>query len=178
MPTRFFQFRKAIVGYCMLIFAVFVVISIGLHNYFSGFRAVPMVAKSCHRKTRNGCTAIGTAVNKLSWKAGALTIVLHLRMPSMEIVSLDILTYLYRNVNPFFCIFLRHTGIFSGKHETAGHRQPLPFSQSCLSAAPGATGHTTPANTRVPEPPPFRPAPIGWAAVGRRDAPPPDGESC
>ena len=72
----------------MLIFAVFVVISIGLHNYFSGFRAVPMVAKSCHRKTRNGCTAIGTAVNKLSWKAGALTIVLHLRMPSVEIVSL------------------------------------------------------------------------------------------
>ena len=28
-----------------------------------------------------------------AWKAGALTIVLHLRMPSMEIVSLDILTW-------------------------------------------------------------------------------------
>lgn len=72
----------------MLIFAVFVVISIGLHNYFLPFQDNPVVAESCRRKTRNGCTAIGTAVNKLSWKAGALTIVLHLRTPSEEIVSL------------------------------------------------------------------------------------------
>ena len=73
-------------------FAVFVVINIGLHNYFLPFQCDPVVAESCLRKTRNGCTAIGTAVNKLSWKAGALTIVLHLRLPSVEIVSLDILT--------------------------------------------------------------------------------------
>ena len=88
MPTRFFQFRKAVVGYCMLIFAVFVVKSKGLHNYSPPFQGNPVVAESCLRKTRNGCTAIGTAVNKLSWKAGALTIVLHLRSPSVEIVSL------------------------------------------------------------------------------------------
>ena len=88
MPTRFFQFRKAVVGYCMLIFAVFVVKSKGLHNYSPPFQGNPVVAESCRRKTRNGCTAIGTAVNRLSWKAGALTIVLHLRMPSVEIVSL------------------------------------------------------------------------------------------
>ena len=69
-------------------FAVFVVINIGLHNYFLPFQGNPVVAESCRRKTRNGCTAIGTAVNKLSWKAGALTIVLHLRLPSVEIVSL------------------------------------------------------------------------------------------
>ena len=69
-------------------FAVFVVMSVGLHNYFLLFQGNPVVAESCLRKTRNGCTAIGTAVNKLSWKAGALTIVLHLRMPSVEIVSL------------------------------------------------------------------------------------------
>ena len=69
-------------------FAVFVVINIGLHNYFLPFQGNPVVAESCRRKTRNGCTAIGTAANKLSWKAGALTIVLHLRTPSEEIVSL------------------------------------------------------------------------------------------
>ena len=73
-------------------FAVFVVKSVGLHNYFLPFQCDPVVAESCLRKTRNGCTTIGTAVNKLSWKAGALTIVLHLRLPSVEIVSLDILT--------------------------------------------------------------------------------------
>lgn len=72
----------------MLIFAALVVKITGLHNYFPPFQGNPVVAESCRRKTRNGCTAIGTAVNKLSWKAGALTIVLHLRMPSMEIVSL------------------------------------------------------------------------------------------
>ena len=72
----------------MLIFAVFVVKSKGLHNYSPPFQGNPVVAESCRRKTRNGCTAIGTAVNKLSWKAGALTIVLHLRSPSVEIVSL------------------------------------------------------------------------------------------
>ena len=91
MPTKFFQFRKAIVGYCMPTFAVFVVINIGLHNYFLPFQGNPVVAESCRRKTRNGCTAIGTAVNKLSWKAGALTIVLHLRSPSVEIVSFDMI---------------------------------------------------------------------------------------
>ena len=73
-------------------FAVFVVISTGLHNYFLPFQCNPVVAESCRRKTRNGCTAIGTAANKLSWKAGALTIVLHLHTPSVENVSLDILT--------------------------------------------------------------------------------------
>ena len=77
----------------MLTFAVFVVKSVGLHNYFPPFQGNPVVAESCLRKTRNGCTAIGTAVNKLSWKAGALTIVLHLHTPSMENVSLDILTW-------------------------------------------------------------------------------------
>ena len=71
----------------MLIFAVFVVKSKGLHNYSPPFQGNPVVAESCRRKTRNGCTAIGTAVNKLSWKAGALTIVLHLRSPSVELVS-------------------------------------------------------------------------------------------
>ena len=30
-----------------------------------------------------------------AWKAGALTIVLHLRKPSVEIVSLDILTHMF-----------------------------------------------------------------------------------
>ena len=88
MPTRFFQFRKAIVGYCMPTLAVFVVKNVGLHNYFLPFQGNPVVAESCLRETRNGCTASGTAVNKLSWKAGALTIVLHLRSPSVEIVSL------------------------------------------------------------------------------------------
>lgn len=72
----------------MLIFAAFVVKYGGLHNYGLLFQRNPVVAESCRRKTRNGCTAIGTAVNKLSWKAGALTIVLHLRLPSGEIVSL------------------------------------------------------------------------------------------
>ena len=85
----------------MLIFAVFVVIGIGLHNYFPPFQDNPVVAESCRRKTRNGCTAIGTAVNRLSWKAGALTIVLHLRSPSVEIVSLDILTWKARDVKRF-----------------------------------------------------------------------------
>ena len=72
----------------MLIFAAIVAKSEGLHNYFLPFQGNPVVAESCLRKIRNGCTAIGTAVNKLSWKAGALTIVLHLRTPSVEIVSL------------------------------------------------------------------------------------------
>ena len=72
----------------MLTLAVFVVEGVGLHNYSPPFQGNPVVAESCRRKTRNGCTAIGTAVNKLSWKAGALTIVLHLRTPSEEIVSL------------------------------------------------------------------------------------------
>ena len=72
----------------MLIFATLVSKSGGLHNYFLPFQGNPVVAESCLRETRNGCTAIGTAVNNLSWKAGALTIVLHLRSPSVEIVSL------------------------------------------------------------------------------------------
>ena len=82
----------------MPIFVASVVKYSGLHNYDCLFQRNPVVAESCRRKTRNGCTAIGTAVNKLSWKAGALTIVLHLRMPSMEIVSLDILTWKARYV--------------------------------------------------------------------------------
>lgn len=76
----------------MLIFAVFVAKIVGLHNYSPPFHGNPVVAESCLRKIRNGCTAIGTAVNKLSWKAGALTIVLHLRLPSVEIVSLVMIT--------------------------------------------------------------------------------------
>ena len=41
-----------------------------------------------------------------AWKAGALTIVLHLRVPSVEIVSLDMITWkalrVKRLVNSFF----------------------------------------------------------------------------
>ena len=36
-----------------------------------------------------------------AWQAGALTIVLHLRSPSVEIVSLDILTWKARDVKRF-----------------------------------------------------------------------------
>ena len=85
----------------MLIFAAIVAKSEGLHNYFLPFQGNPVVAESCLRKTRNGCTAIGTAVNKLSWKAGALTIVLHLRLPSVEIVSLDIIAWKHSCVKRF-----------------------------------------------------------------------------
>ena len=95
-------------------FAVFVVKSVGLHNYFLPFQCDPVVAESCLRKTRDGCTAIGTAVNKLSWKAGALTIVLHLRLPSVEIVSLDILTYIGMHVKQFSYNFLQFFHKLSG----------------------------------------------------------------
>ena len=42
-----------------------------------------------------------------AWKAGALTIVLHLRLPSVEIVSLDILTYIGMHVKQFSYNFLQ-----------------------------------------------------------------------
>ena len=96
----------------MLIFSVFVVKSKGLHNYSPPFQGNPVVAESCRRKTRNGCTASGTAVNKLSWKAGALTIVLHLRLPSVEIVSLDILTYIGMHVKHLAESFYHFSGDF------------------------------------------------------------------
>ena len=37
-----------------------------------------------------------------AWKAGALTIVLHLRLPSVEIVSLVIIAYDFGSVNVFY----------------------------------------------------------------------------
>ena len=41
-----------------------------------------------------------------AWKAGALTIVLHLHLPSVEIVSLDIVTYGKDDVKQFTYKFL------------------------------------------------------------------------
>ena len=49
-----------------------------------------------------------------AWKAGALTIVLHLRLPSVEIVSLDILTYIGMHVKQFSYNFLQFFHKLSG----------------------------------------------------------------
>ena len=43
-----------------------------------------------------------------AWKAGALTIVLHLRLPSVETVSLDMIAYPPRLVKGFSGTFSRH----------------------------------------------------------------------
>ena len=137
MPTRFFHFHKAVVGYCTLTFALFVVKITGLHNYFLLFQGNPVVAESCRRKTRNGCTAIGTAVNKLSWKAGALTIVLHLRSPSVEIVSLVILTCFSSNVNPPAAIFfLSHPSRHSARNARSSSSPSGPSSRSGCHCTP------------------------------------------
>lgn len=47
-----------------------------------------------------------------AWKAGALTIVLHLRLPSVEIVSLDILTYIGMHVKHLAESFYHFSGDF------------------------------------------------------------------
>ena len=59
-----------------------------------------------------------------AWKAGALTIVLHLRLPSVEIVSLDILTYNFVDVNPF-------RGFFSSSPAAFHKRMNQPAAIRC-----------------------------------------------